>query len=77
MLGCSSESPITLELPEDLEGPISGASPQSDEPLELGQSAVDWTGRGGSLEMRWPIAMEYSVDPDSCAPMDAVMFALV
>ncbi len=77
VLGCSSEPPITLELPEDFEGPISGASSQSDEPLELGQSAVHWTGRGGSLEMRWPIATEYRFDPASFAPTAAVMFALV
>ena len=56
---CNGELPVPVELPEDFDGPMSGASPQASEPLAYGQLAVHWTGRDGSVEIRWPTDREY------------------
>jgi hypothetical protein len=51
---CGPELPFTAVLPDDFVGPTAGPSPDSDRPLEEGQLALHWTGRGGSVELRWP-----------------------
>lgn len=56
---CNGELPVPVELPEDFDGPMSGASPQASEPLEDGQLALHWTGRDGSVEIRWPTDLTY------------------
>jgi hypothetical protein len=74
VIGCSSEPPFDVELPDDFAGPVSGMSPQSDESLEPGQSAVHWTGRGGSLELRWPIGRELRLNADDYSAAVGVLF---
>lgn len=56
---CNGELPVVIELPDDFVGPVSGPSPQASDPLEYGQLAVHWTGRDGSVEIRWPTDLEY------------------
>jgi hypothetical protein len=51
---CGSELPFEVDLPEDFSGPFDGASPDSIAAAENGQLVVHWTGRGGSVELRWP-----------------------
>ena len=59
VLTCNGELPVPVELPEDFDGPTAGPSPQASEPLEYGQLAVHWTGRDGSVEIRWPTDSAY------------------
>lgn len=56
---CNGELPVDVELPDDFAGPKSGASPQASQPLEDGQLGRHWTGRDGSVEIRWPTDLEY------------------
>lgn len=56
---CGGELPVPVELPEDFDGPTAGASPQASEPLEDGQFGFHWTGRDGSIEIRWPTDLAY------------------
>ena len=59
---CNGELPVPVELPEDFDGPKSGASPQASQPLEDGQLGMHWAGRDGSVEIRWPTDLEYRED---------------
>ncbi|MEX1005449.1 MAG: hypothetical protein WD156_08775 [Acidimicrobiia bacterium] len=56
---CGGDLPVSVELPDDFDGPTTGASPQAAEPLEDGQLGVHWTGRDGSVEIRWPTDLGY------------------
>ncbi len=57
---CGPELPYTVALPEDFAGPASGASPHSPDPVESGQLVLHWTGRDGSVEIRWPTNAEFT-----------------
>ena len=57
---CGSELPFATVLPADFTGPTAGPSPDSPHPAEEGQGLWHWTGRGGSVEMRWPANIEYT-----------------
>jgi hypothetical protein len=56
---CGTQLPFSTVLPEDFDGPNPGPSPQAVDALEPGQTIVHWTGRGGSVELRWPANAEY------------------
>jgi hypothetical protein len=61
VLACGFQLPFSVELPDDFDGPVDGPSPDSD-PLEHGQLGVHWTGRQGSVEIRWPTDIAYRGD---------------
>ena len=62
VLTCNGELPVPVELPEDFDGPTAGPSPQASQPLEDGQFGMHWTGREGSIEIRWPTDLAYRVE---------------
>lgn len=65
---CGSELPFTTILPEDFQGPFPGPSPDASNPAEAGQTLMHWTGRGGSVELRWPANLEYTEGKQWGAP---------
>lgn len=78
---CGDELPFSTVLPDDFVGPHDGPSPHSVHDLEDGQIAVHWTGRGGSVELRWPIDSRHrqrraAIDA-ATARDDGVSFVLI
>lgn len=59
---CGETMPIVVVLPTDFTGPIDGPSPDALTPVEDGQLIVHWTGRDGSVELRWPPNTVYTAD---------------
>ena len=74
-LTCGGELPVSVELPDDFDGPTGGASPQASEPLESGQYGIHWMGRQGTIEIRWPTDLAYrSADVEPTGTPDNVLF---
>lgn len=53
-LVCGNGPPVAFDAPPGFVGPISGASPDSLEPVASGEWVQHWTSDEASIELRWP-----------------------
>jgi len=78
VLACGFQLPFSVELPDDFDGPVDGASSDSGKPLEDSQLGVHWTGRQGSVEIRWPTDIAYrGEDVEATGTPESVSFILI